>query len=226
MKKRKFAQKHMCCLPADTSLIWATSSQRNLWHLKMTKIVTNLWSPLKKYKIMLPLSPDLGPGQPKSCFRYRVQTKDLWLLLFGCSIFQRRCDRDRRIWNGRDPPSCIRQPVYTRCYTMEQHRKTPYDTMWPCIWDPHHEWPFFPRNHKAISFCSNLTRTSTGVSSYCSNIFSAQKSWLLRFPFNVEAMLCLVALICQQELWHLTRLQTGASSNFIPSPLRPLQPLY
>ena len=143
-KKKVCTETYMCCLPADTSLIWATSSQRNLWHLKMTKIVTNLWSPLKKYKIMLPLSPDLGPGQPKSCFRYRVQTKDLWLLLFGCSIFQRRCDRDRRIWNGRDPPSCIRQPVYTRCYTIEQQRKTPYDTMWPCIWDPHHEWPFFP----------------------------------------------------------------------------------
>ena len=69
----------------------------------------------------------------------------------------------------------------------------------------------FPRNHKAISFCSNLTRTSTGVSGYC----CAPKGWLLKF--NLEAMLCLVALIRQQRLWHLTLQTSAASSNFISS---------
>ena len=71
--------------------------------------------------------------------------------------------------------------VYTmQCNALEQQRKEPYDTMWPCIWGSHTTpWvALFPRNHKAISFCSNLTRPSTGVSSYCSDIFSA---WLLKF---------------------------------------------
>ena len=57
------------------------------------------------------LSRDLRPGQ--SCSRYRVwpRTKNHLLLPFCGSIFQRRGDRDRRIWNGRDPPCCIRRPV-------------------------------------------------------------------------------------------------------------------
>ena len=68
----------MCCPTGDTSLIWATFSQRNLWQLKMTKIVTNLWSPKiqnhRRYWVEISgpdnLVPDIASGQePRTiCF--------------------------------------------------------------------------------------------------------------------------------------------------------------
>ena len=96
------------------------------------------------------LSRDLRPGQ--SCSRYHVwpRTKNHLLLPFCGSIFQRRGDRDRRIWNGRDPPCCIRrgvciQEAIQRCDGEKGHT-APYDL---CMGPPHHErWPFFPTTIK------------------------------------------------------------------------------
>ena len=110
--------------------------------------------------------------------------------------------------------------VYTMQYTGATHERTIRHHV-TLYMGPTPPWValLFPRNHKAISFCSNLTRTSTGVSGYC----CAPKGWLLKF--NLEAMLCLVALIRQQQLWHLTLQTCAASSNFISfSLLRPLHP--
>ena len=113
------------------------------------------------------LSRDLRPGQ--SCSRYRVwpRTKNHLLLPFCGSIFQRRGDRDRRIWNGRAPPCCIRrvlcvQEAIQRCDGEKGHT-APYDlcsVYGTCT--PRAE-TLFPNNHKAISFCSDLTPDSAGV---------------------------------------------------------------
>ena len=78
-------QRNICLLPPDdTSLIWATPSQRNLWHLKMTKIVTNLWSPKNTWSCRHWVQ-IWGLDTAKILFqisRYWVQTKDRRLLLF------------------------------------------------------------------------------------------------------------------------------------------------
>ena len=110
------------------------------------------------------LSRDLRPEQ--SCSRYRVwpRTKNHLLLPFCGPIFQSRGDRDRRIWNGRDPPCCIRQAVYTRSNTALWQRKRAHSTIWPVYGtSTPRAVAFFPNNHKAISFCSDLTPDSAGV---------------------------------------------------------------
>ena len=75
---KESSQGSLCCPTDDTSLIWATFSQRNLWQLKMTKIVTNLWSPKiqnhRRYWVEISgpdnLVPDIASGQePRTiCF--------------------------------------------------------------------------------------------------------------------------------------------------------------
>ena len=131
---KESSQASMCCPTGDTSLIWATFSQRNLWQLKMTKIVTNLWSPKiqnhRRYWVEISgpdnLVPDIASGQ----------TKNHLLLPFCSSIFQRRGDRDRKIWNGRDPPCCIRRPVYKKQYSVVTEKKGTQHHM-TCVWDLH-----------------------------------------------------------------------------------------
>ena len=142
----------MCCPTGDTSLIWATFSQRNLWQLKMTTIVTNLWSPKiqnhRRYWVEISgpdnLVPDIASGQTKNH------------LLLPFSIFQRRGDRDRRIWNGRDPPCCIRrvlciQEAIQRC-DREKGHTAPYDLCNVYGSSTLRAVALFPNNHKAISF--------------------------------------------------------------------------
>ena len=110
------------------------------------------------------LSRDLRPGQ--SCSRYRVwpRTKNHLLLPFCGLIFQRRGDRDRRIWNGRDPPCCIRRVVCTRSNTALWRSKKAHCTIWPVYGTSTlRAVALFPNNHKAISFCSDLTPGSAGV---------------------------------------------------------------
>ena len=71
---KESSQGSLCCPTGDTSLIWATFSQRNLWQLKMTKIVTNLWSPKiqnhRRYWVEISgpdnLVPDVASGQTKN----------------------------------------------------------------------------------------------------------------------------------------------------------------
>ena len=75
---KESSQGSMCCPTGDTSLIWATFSQRSLWQLKMTTIVTNLWSPKiqnhRRYWVEISgpnnLVPDIASGQePRTiCF--------------------------------------------------------------------------------------------------------------------------------------------------------------
>ena len=145
---RKFAKKHMCCFPGDTSLIWATSSQRNLWHLKMTKIVTNLWSPFKNTKscrhwvqiwgrtakILFQIS---SPNQGSFAFAFRP-------LNISEAVWQRS---ENLKWKR---PTLLYKAthVYTmQCNALEQQRKEAYDTRWPCIWQPYHTMsgPFSPQ---------------------------------------------------------------------------------
>ena len=123
----------------------------------------------KKYLIMPPLSPDLGPGHsqnlvPDIAILGPNQGSSPFAFSPAAQYFRGGVTRDRRIWNGRDPPSSIRKPtnvyVYTILYVYNtiRHHVTLY-------MGPTPPWgALFPRNHKAISFCSNLTRRSTGVS--------------------------------------------------------------
>ena len=132
---KESSQGSMCCPTGDTSLIWATFSQRNLWQLKMTTIVTNLWSPKiqnhRRYWVEISGPDNLVPDIASD------QTKNHLLLPFCGSIFQRPGWQRSENLKWKRPALLYKaHRVYKKQYSVVTEKKGTRHHM-TCVWDLH-----------------------------------------------------------------------------------------
>ena len=147
-KRRKFAKKHMCCFPSrwhffnlgdiltkkpvtpqDDKDCYKSLVSKNT---KSCRHWVQIWS--RTAKILFQIS---GPNQGSFAFAFRP-------LNISEAVWQRS---ENLKWKR---PTLLYKAthVYTmQCNALEQQRKEPYDTMWPCIWQPYHTMsgPFSPQ---------------------------------------------------------------------------------